>query len=102
MDEVEYAHLIKMKSLRFNKFSKILDTAMNGSDADRRVIVCVLDELLQSNKIDDKTIREFLYSVDVEYDIGVHRANYRDVHTLTVDEKDYKHYQEWINTKESE
>tara|TARA_R100000329_G_scaffold127304_1_gene105988 strand:+ start:366 stop:674 length:309 start_codon:yes stop_codon:yes gene_type:complete len=102
MDEVEYAHMMKMRSLRFNKFSKILDTAMNGSDASRKVIICVLDELLQSNKINDKTITEFLYLVDMQYDIGVHRVNYRDVHTFTVDEKDYKHYQEWINNKESE
>jgi hypothetical protein len=102
MDEVEYAHLMKMRSLRFNKFSKIVDTAMNGSDEDRYVLIVTLDELLQNNKIDDKTIREFLYSVDIDYDIGVHRTNYRDVHTLTVDEKDYKHYQEWIDNKESE
>ena len=106
MDEVEYAHLMKMRSLRFNKFSKILDTAMNGSDEDRYVLIVTLDELLQSNKIDDKTIREFLYSVDIDYDIGIHRTNYRDVvvpeHTFSVDEKDYNQYLEWLNNKGSE
>ena len=50
MDEVEYAHMIKMRSLRFNKFSKIVDTAMNGSDEDRYVLVDALDTLLQSGR----------------------------------------------------
>jgi hypothetical protein len=96
MDEVEYAHMIKMRSLRFNKFSKIVDTAMNGSDEDRYVLVDALDTLLQCNLIDDKTIQQFLFAVDLDSDIGIFR------HTVTVDEKDYKHYQEWIDNKESE